>query len=571
MMRGHHAGSLRLRKSTTSSQADFISLLILSVLAISSISSVAALSVVPRSLSRAPNQRVPTLNRRDDLLFVSDPASPVNVYNLTSSPPVATGLTDYGVQKLSGTAKAYEEKISQVVGSAVIYKIAAYNATPVEYSSPYGAGLQLNVMLGVNTTSGRYVYWLQNTLTLDTNNDTAYLVDNIWNDSFGSAQLSNSTVKGTGDVSFSGPPENSTFYASNSSIFSYAMPESLSMNIVVSRIGRSVAVAFGYRAAVRGAQLPSTTSYYDNATIVETATVVSAAMVVDGNKMTPDGYFFDAEFVFGGDTNGALTTFTSMSSTINLAYVLANGDLARPIALYEFGSDTAEAAYNLQVSRVEDGFHVGLGKVDFGQVYYVSALSSIVVKCKASSISVGASTKCTARVSGTNPTGTVTFTSDARGVFLTDNGSGNATSFTWKLSKGSCSVKYKPTSASSVASLTASYSGDDVNNASIGTFSLSVTQKTSKVSVSCEPKSVSAGSSTTCMVAVKGYSPTGTVTWSQTGTGSVTFSSNTCTLTKGSCSVAMTGTGLGKVTIQATYRGDANNSSNSGTRDLTVK
>jgi hypothetical protein len=343
------------------------------------------------------------------------------------------------------------------------------------------------------------------------------------------------------------------------------------MNIVVSHVGRLVAVAFGYRAAARSAQPPPTTSYYDNATIVETAAVDSAAMVVDGNKVTPDGYFFDAEFVFAGDNNGALTTFTSMSSTINLAYVFTNGESARPIALYEFGSDTAEAAYNLKVSRVEDGFHVGLGKVDFGQVYYYSASSSTVVRCNASSVSIGASTECTAKVTGMNPTGTVTFTSNAPGVFLPSSSSGNATSLTCKLAKGSCSVRYKPTSTASVASLTASYSGDFADNASTGTFNLSVTQKTSRVSVSCEPKDVPVGSSTTCTVAIKGYFPTGTVTWSQSGKGLVTLGSKTCTLVKGSCSVTVTGTTLGKVMIQATYAGDANNESSSGTRNLTVK
>jgi len=341
---------------------------------------------------------------------------------------------------------------------------------------------------------------------------------------------------------------------------------------VVSYSGKSVHAAFGYKAAARGAEVPAMTNYYDNATILETNTVQNAEMIVNGNRMTPDGYFFDAEFVFTGDTNGALTTFTRMNSTINLSYVLTSGDTARPIAMYEFGSDTAEAAYNLEVNPVKGGFHVGIGEVDFGQVYsYSLAASSTVVKCKSSSLSVGASVKCTARVTGTDPTGTVTFSSNVTGTFQSGSLSGDATAFICKVTKGVCSVKFQPTAPAAAVGVTASYSGDAVNGVSAGTFSLSVAQKTSKVGVSCVPKTGSVGSSSTCTVKVKGYLPTGTVLWSQSGTGSVTFSSNTCTLAKGSCSITLTGTTAGVVTIQAVYSGDPNNTSSSGTRNLSIK
>jgi hypothetical protein len=102
---------------------------------------------------------------------------------------------------------------------------------------------------------------------------------------------------------------------------------------------------------------------------------------------------------------------------------------------------------------------------------------------------------------------------------------------------------------------------------------LTATPKTSRVTLSCTESSVKAGSSKTitCTVHVKGYSPTGTVTWSQSGTGSVTFSLNTCTLTKGSCSIRMTGAIVGSVTIQAGYSGDPNNTISSATRIITIE
>lgn len=72
---------------------------------------------------------------------------------------------------------------------------------------------------------------------------------------------------------------------------------------------------------------------------------------------------------------------------------------------------------------------------------------------------------------------------------------------------------------------------------------------------------------------VKGYLPTGTVTWSfYSLSGSVVFTSaTTCTITQTACSVTMTGTTAGKVTLQATYGGDSNNLGSHKTAKLTIK
>jgi len=61
------------------------------------------------------------------------------------------------------------------------------------------------------------------------------------------------------------------------------------------------------------------------------------------------------------------------------------------------------------------------------------------------------------------------------------------------------------------------------------------------------------------LLVVTGYSPMGTVSWSQSGPASVSLSSTTCTLTSvkttlGTCFVTMTGTTAGKVTLQGNMR-----------------
>ncbi|MGP8057023.1 MAG: beta strand repeat-containing protein [Nitrososphaerales archaeon] len=196
--------------------------------------------------------------------------------------------------------------------------------------------------------------------------------------------------------------------------------------------------------------------------------------------------------------------------------------------------------------------------------------------CSKSTVVVGSAVTCKAKVreSGTKaPTGTVTWSS---------SGSGKFSRASCKLSKlrtySICSVKYTPTTPGPIF-LTASYAGDSKNPPSNGTYNLTVTTKVTKTTVSCTSESTGAGSqkTITCKAKVTGYLPTGTVNWSQSGTGSVSLSSTTCTLTsltnpsQATCSVTMTGTTVGKVILLATYSGDLNNQGSSRTTTLTIK
>lgn len=105
-------------------------------------------------------------------------------------------------------------------------------------------------------------------------------------------------------------------------------------------------------------------------------------------------------------------------------------------------------------------------------------------------------------------------------------------------------------------------------------FKTFVQGATTSMSVSCTPSTVSAGGSATCTATLSGFigSVGGeTITWAQTGTGSVIFpSGNTCNLSGASCSVTVTGATAGSVALQASYPGDPYNIPSSGTFNLTV-
>ncbi|MDG6971663.1 MAG: thermopsin family protease, partial [Nitrososphaerota archaeon] len=73
--------------------------------------------------------------------------SPINIYYGYSAEPVPTGIADYGILNSSGTLSSYTERATAVTGTAVIGSMQSTIANPPQGSSPYGAGLQLNVVM----------------------------------------------------------------------------------------------------------------------------------------------------------------------------------------------------------------------------------------------------------------------------------------------------------------------------------------------------------------------------------------------------------------------------------------
>jgi len=91
--------------------------------------------------------------------------------------------------------------------------------------------------------------------------------------------------------------------------------------------------------------------------------------------------------------------------------------------------------------------------------------SSTLVSCSPNPVSIGWPVTCTATVSGSNPTGTVNWT--------TSSIAGSFSQSVCTLSNGSCSTFYTENSTGSVT-ITASYSGDSHNGASSASFTLTV-------------------------------------------------------------------------------------------------
>jgi hypothetical protein len=197
----------------------------------------------------------------------------------------------------------------------------------------------------------------------------------------------------------------------------------------------------------------------------------------------------------------------------------------------------------------------------------VKEATKTAVSCAPTSVPAASSmiVTCRATVSGHSPEGTLTWAQGGTGSvsFVTSK---------CKLSKGSCSVTLKG-SKPGTTTFTATYSGDSLNMASSGTGRLTVTRAPTTITLSCAKPTIAKGAKTTCTATVSGSysSRTGTVTWSDvSGAGRVMLSKTTCTLSSGRCSVTVTATAGGRVTIEATYGGDSDNVGSSGKATLKI-
>ena len=202
------------------------------------------------------------------------------------------------------------------------------------------------------------------------------------------------------------------------------------------------------------------------------------------------------------------------------------------------------------------GFQVGRGGT------FVSAA------CLPPDPAVGSRTVCQAKVEGEYVAyGVVTWSTSGVGAFSRRS---------CRLLNGSCAVAYTPTrvggaSSSGFIVMTASYAGDGYNLPSFGATDLGVAQRASKTLVVCvsAPRSEGVPRTIRCTAIVTGYKPSGTVDWSETtGTAQVSLSSGSCDLVRGRCTIVVTSSTAGTVTLVASYCGDQNNGGSWGESSL---
>jgi thermopsin len=229
-----------------------------------------------------------------------------------------------------------------------------------------------NILLVRNRDGTTCTYWPQNVIGFSTSNSTLAYEDNVLNITGDLAQLQNQTIQGrygfvSGDNS-SGVEQ--TYYGNYLAnyTYSYTLPLTLLMYMNESVVsGQGVLIQMGVR-PLTGESNTSITWY--DMIMVDDPAIASASFVVKGNEYTQagiaslNGLFYDAELIFGGGAGGQAATFSSLSAELALYY--QNQTLKPFPSLYTFGVDTAEAAYNIQVTNGSGYALLQSGTPDYG-------------------------------------------------------------------------------------------------------------------------------------------------------------------------------------------------------------
>src|SRR6266568_1468063 len=200
-----------------------------------------------------------------------------------------------------------------------------------------------------------------------------------------------------------------------------------------------------------------------------------------------------------------------------------------------------------------------------------SRSTSTAITCN-SSVLAGQAATCTTTVTDTSGSGS---SAPFAIVSFTQTGtSGSFSSSTCYLygtgTSASCNVTFTP-AASGTSNINAAFAGEQVNTGSstASPATINSSKRTSAVTLSCtSPIAIGQGSTCTAIATDTSSSgtaitPTGTVSFSSTGSGSL--SATSCTLSGGSCSVSFTGSAVGTATVNGTYAGDVAHTGSSNT------
>ncbi len=309
----------------------------------------------------------------------------LNVSGYTSLP---TGIASYGLGNVLTAAGPYQVVTNEIVGYAYIMSMHAYNASlpSAQNISAYGATMQLNAVMNVTSGGRTYVYWLQNVVDFNTSNSTYYPVDNVWNWTTPTANMTDS-VSGYGNVTQSavvmpsGTYGNQTFYVySPNATYSYAFPITIAPFMALSRNGAYPMVRMGF---VKDGSY----TFYDNITMLvpnaTAAIIVTPYYQALAQAGAENASYYDAELVFGGETNGTTTNFTQMNADLWLGYG-ATGGLAPFPYVATFALDTGESATNITTSQGSGYAVVTNGRPEYnstialaGVPAYVTGLSAV--------------------------------------------------------------------------------------------------------------------------------------------------------------------------------------------------
>ncbi len=262
--------------------------------------------------------------------------------------PSPMGISDLGI----GPGANYTYWTNSFEGILNLTSFAAF--TPTNSSDPTDldpnwAVLELDAV-AVNVTmppaspaASDGTFWVQNVLRF--NGTAVELEDNIVNFTSSDAPLAPSALHGVhGGI---GVADGVAAYVGTGPAFTVAAPSpssplSIELFDNITTVARHTVVTFGYR-------IGSHAGNYDVVTFNGTSLAsVPAQFEVNGSAFNPAGSFYDAEFVLGGNGDGANANFVGLNGTARL---LRNNTTYQPVpSAFDFGVDSGETALGVAVA-----------------------------------------------------------------------------------------------------------------------------------------------------------------------------------------------------------------------------
>ena len=186
-----------------------------------------------------------------------------------------------------------------------------------------------------------YVYWIQDVAQYDASDNAIYFLDNVWNLSSSTAEMSGAEISGSGQVA-TDSGGNSYYYD-----FANTSPDYLTLPGVIEFHVSTTVSSQNYPEVTFEYNYQGTWQTFDTVTLEQlTTSALAPGFVVDGATYNPYGTFYDAELILGGEGSGWNTTDTQ--SIVDLQLQFWNGYNYQEIYnAYDFGSDTAEGISNV--------------------------------------------------------------------------------------------------------------------------------------------------------------------------------------------------------------------------------
>lgn len=240
-----------------------------------------------------------------------------HVQPLYSIAPAPMGIGYFGLINRNGKIVGTVLNTPSFEGTVNITNMTAFN---LGNDGPYSVTFQLNTVTYRTTLFGKsqYEFWTQNVIFYSTRTHTLEFVDNIWNFSSPTAQMTqNAIYSSTGEVI---PVQGVHIALGPTFQIQYPFVVHLYNNLTV--IDGRDTVFFNY-------SIPSisATGTYDEVQFNSTFGMPPGYSApptyyhVDGNKLAPNGLLYDAELMVGGPGGGSTNTIYQMNSTMTLQYL----------------------------------------------------------------------------------------------------------------------------------------------------------------------------------------------------------------------------------------------------------